>query len=500
MNGEGEASLTIALDNHLQFQETYTLRHDIPPMIQQHQRTLVTSTTIPEEDEEEEVEEEHIERERREDSDYIGKEEDNFVDIANRAFMLTCKKFSKQSYPEFRRRQAYSFLETWYLHSMYSKSQQILLGITQAKPVVLLSGDDFMFTPQLVQQQHFDRMQQQQLDYWHDDDYDDDMMDDDDYDDEEDEDVLIVQTHSRLPKTSTTTGTTSRMMIDENMWMGSSRHHQQDEQVDDDGSHVVHENIQDANDNDREIQQELHEEQIEQVNEQEEETEYAVLSPEVVHWYRSAQFHHRRPSTIMEVDEEEEEEEEVITETTITTIIPTITITSTTTGTVAAEEYQSLADIITSSPYQQQQQQQQQQETVITIPAITHDDNEQQISTVYGTTITRRIKTASDEHEDNRMVIRNYFDTYHVSTRIVDTAWLVLETADTLTQDKQNVPIRQFTCYMFSIWRVLFLCVESILSDVGGLFTKSSKSKSFYPSTTTNSTTTITTTNASLLV
>ncbi|KAI9490300.1 hypothetical protein BDB00DRAFT_838577 [Zychaea mexicana] len=79
-----------------------------------------------------------------------------------------------------------------------------------------------------------------------------------------------------------------------------------------------------------------------------------------------------------------------------------------------------------------------------------------------------------NDDDENRRVIRNYFDTYYASTRIADTAWLVLEAADTLTLEQQQknkpISIRQFTRYMFGIWRIFFLCVESVLSDVGGLF------------------------------
>ncbi|CAO3621838.1 unnamed protein product [Cunninghamella echinulata] len=43
--------------------------------------------------------------------------------------------------------QIYTFLENWYLHSMFNKSQKVLLGFTDIKPCVILSMDNFMFTP-----------------------------------------------------------------------------------------------------------------------------------------------------------------------------------------------------------------------------------------------------------------------------------------------------------------------------------------------------------------
>ncbi|KAH8548024.1 hypothetical protein BGW37DRAFT_507935 [Umbelopsis sp. PMI_123] len=68
---------------------------------------------------------------------------DNTVDLATRIFYATCHKFalSAQQVPK------YSFRQSLLLHSMYSKSQQILLGMEDIKPTVILSGDDFMFTP-----------------------------------------------------------------------------------------------------------------------------------------------------------------------------------------------------------------------------------------------------------------------------------------------------------------------------------------------------------------
>lgn len=80
--------------------------------------------------------------------------ESNF-EVANRAFYATINKFTRQAYNE-NKRTSYSFLENWHLHSIYSKSQQMLLGIHPIKPSVLLSGDDFMFTPPFVQQQDDD--------------------------------------------------------------------------------------------------------------------------------------------------------------------------------------------------------------------------------------------------------------------------------------------------------------------------------------------------------
>jgi hypothetical protein len=94
---------------------------------------------------------------------------DSNFEIANRAFYATINKFTCQT-----KRASYSFLDNWHLHNIYSKSQQTLLGIHPVRPAVLLSGDDFMFTPPFAQQE------EQYEDYYYD--Y------DDRFDDDEEED------------------------------------------------------------------------------------------------------------------------------------------------------------------------------------------------------------------------------------------------------------------------------------------------------------------------
>lgn len=91
---------------------------------------------------------------------------DSNFEVANRAFYATINKFTRQNCPDAsKRRSPYSFLENWHLHSIYSKSQQTLLGITPVRPSVLLSGDDFMFTPPFIQQEQ----EEQEEDYMEDD-------------------------------------------------------------------------------------------------------------------------------------------------------------------------------------------------------------------------------------------------------------------------------------------------------------------------------------------
>ncbi|RCI05478.1 hypothetical protein CU098_004751 [Rhizopus stolonifer] len=87
------------------------------------------------------------------DHDYASHLLPNSFEIANRAFYATIRKFTKQNCPDpsVKRRSSYSFIENLFLHKIYSKSQQTLLGIVPVKPSVILSGDDFMFTPPFIQ-------------------------------------------------------------------------------------------------------------------------------------------------------------------------------------------------------------------------------------------------------------------------------------------------------------------------------------------------------------
>ncbi|KAI9319515.1 hypothetical protein BX666DRAFT_2025806 [Dichotomocladium elegans] len=80
------------------------------------------------------------------DNFYYGVPMDSTYETATRIFYATMQKFARPT-------NQWSFLESWHLHSMYSKSQQVLLGIPNAQSMVYLSDDDFMYTPQFVPQE-----------------------------------------------------------------------------------------------------------------------------------------------------------------------------------------------------------------------------------------------------------------------------------------------------------------------------------------------------------
>ncbi|ORX48057.1 hypothetical protein DM01DRAFT_1338888 [Hesseltinella vesiculosa] len=67
--------------------------------------------------------------------------------LATRIFCMTCYKFTLQTDPYYRRRPLYSFLNNWFLHTMYNKSQKFLLDMADITPHVHLANDNFMYTP-----------------------------------------------------------------------------------------------------------------------------------------------------------------------------------------------------------------------------------------------------------------------------------------------------------------------------------------------------------------
>jgi hypothetical protein len=99
----------------------------------------------------EQIQMDSIHSEDEDDFYFIGQHLNTF-EIANRVYYATVDKFNNQIYTK-QRSTPYSFRECWHLHTIYSKSQQTLLGIHPIKPSVLLCGEDFLFTHELMPQQ-----------------------------------------------------------------------------------------------------------------------------------------------------------------------------------------------------------------------------------------------------------------------------------------------------------------------------------------------------------
>lgn len=377
-------------------------------------------------------------------------EDDSLTKLASRAFLATCQKFARQRYPEYRRRTPYTFLENWHLHSMYSKSQQILLGIPHAHPIVLLAGDDFMLTPQFIQQQHIERMEQRMR-----------LADEDETDDEQqhydyyysspmdvdDEDVLMVT--ARAPEAAP-------IVMDENMWMGRSRHMQTIEEEDFSNNHSL--------------------EVLEQQEQPRRERAAGfTMSPEIVHWYRSAQFHQRRPSTILEVPWEEEEEEEekadrqdakdedpVETITAVTTTEPVALSTTCTADTenhdlTSSASYQSLPDMIVPETEPQQ-------DTMV-IP-INHNE------CGYGTVAVQddRPETSQSPQDfDYQWLGQHHLGLlFSISTRIAYVLVTAFECSEKYVEEGVGkASFGHLFKDVFRVWRLLFICAEALLADFG---------------------------------
>ncbi|SAM07897.1 hypothetical protein [Absidia glauca] len=228
---------------------------------------------------------------------------DDDFETANRAFHATINKFSRQNYPEYRKRAPYNFLENWHLHSMYSKSQQILLGIPHVRPMVLLSGDDFMFTPPLLQQEEDDDYlgDNDQLVYldqsmqmeWIDDGQ---MFEDGN--DILDDGIVIMSAPDPPPlmdlailSPNTPSAPPTCTVLNENAWMKNQTDFMHDHYQLDDSTNDIDEDQQ---------QQGQASFSLTPSSDNEEPLYFARgLSSELLHWYRTAD-RGRPPSTIME--------------------------------------------------------------------------------------------------------------------------------------------------------------------------------------------------------
>ncbi|KAI7864078.1 hypothetical protein BDF14DRAFT_1273216 [Spinellus fusiger] len=149
---------------------------------------------------------------------------DTTYDLASRTFDVTCHKIARQHYPEYRRKSPYGFHENWLLQCMFSKSQQILLGMPSVRPTVFLTGDDFMFTPPPPQQHSFDQSTQPLE--WRED-YEEDY--EEDFEDFEDDVERGERRRNKREETMENISVlmqdeSSQLVMDENTWMGHGRH------------------------------------------------------------------------------------------------------------------------------------------------------------------------------------------------------------------------------------------------------------------------------------
>ncbi|KAG1445753.1 hypothetical protein G6F56_009803 [Rhizopus delemar] len=221
--------------------------------------------------------------------------------LANRTFYTTCHKISRQNNPTLRKRPPYTFLENWLIHSLFSKSQQILLRFPVIHPKVMIAEGDFIYTPhQMINDGHSNNdMNSSGYDYYSND-YRNDEDDDEYYDDDTfiigDEGIIVMSAPDTPPEMPVVT-------MDENAWMGHSKYNRNGSTL-----HVVNPDLNEEEDRQpkkrqlfrAQLQAVEEEEEGEEEEEEEEDEEKREnldgdnqfsglsMSPEIIHMYRSA--------------------------------------------------------------------------------------------------------------------------------------------------------------------------------------------------------------------
>lgn len=394
--------------------------------------------------------------------------DDSFY-LANRTFYTTCHKISRQNSPSYRKRPPYTFLENWFIHSVFSKSQQILLRFPVIHPKVMMTEGDFIYTPHQMANNN------QQSDMY----YNNDQQEDEDYDYYDDAFVIgdegVMVMSASAPDASQFMAAdedddqeTPSLIMDENMWMGHSRYnsngltlhvvnpdHDDDNEEEDPMYHhnpyksiISHNNYQGQQ---LQMVQEEDEEEEEEEEEDDEEEALATIkeelksklsmSPEVLNWYRSADT---RPVLAL-TSSTEENQQNCGSSTTSSNSSSSSTcsnescsqptdirsVTDEVEKTVtrhSSESYQSLADII----------------------------QEEQLRD-YGTLPTHH----------NRSIVtttKKTFPLMQVSACFVDAAWVAMDMAQTYTENSNgNKNVTGFITCLFRIWKVLFLGAETML-------------------------------------
>ncbi|RCH78721.1 hypothetical protein CU098_004645, partial [Rhizopus stolonifer] len=171
---------------------------------------------------------------------------------------------SRQNNPTLRKRPPYTFLENWLIHSLFSKSQQILLRFPVIHPKVMIAEGDFIYTPhQMINDGHSNNdMNSSGYDYYSND-YRNDEDDDEYYDDDTfiigDEGIIVMSAPDTPPEMPVVT-------MDENAWMGHSKYNRNGSTL-----HVVNPDLNEEEDR------------------QPKKRQFGLsMSPEIIHMYRSA--------------------------------------------------------------------------------------------------------------------------------------------------------------------------------------------------------------------
>jgi hypothetical protein len=214
--------------------------------------------------------------------------------LANKTFYTTCHKISRQNNPSFRKKPPYTFLENWLIHSLFSKSQQILLRFPVIHPRVMMTEGDFIYTPHQMMNNTDHGYYSNQ--------YEDEEDEEEYYDDDTfiigDEGVIVMS----APAPDILAESNHSIVMDENTWMGHSKYNGNGLTL-----HVVNPDLdeeEDHNERQQPIRRRLaFRTQLQMVAEEEEEEEEEEgckeeedenpklnglsMSPEILNWYRS---------------------------------------------------------------------------------------------------------------------------------------------------------------------------------------------------------------------
>ncbi|KAI8070217.1 hypothetical protein BDF21DRAFT_387173 [Thamnidium elegans] len=394
----------------------------------------IKADLIPEEEEEEEEEEE-------DDDDniyYVQDTQDDPFYLANRTFYTTCHKISRQNSPNYRKRPPYSFLQNWLIHSVFSKSQQILLRFPVIHPKVMMTEGDFIYTPHQMANEN----QQADLYYEEDEDY-------DYYDDAfviGDEGVMVMS--ASAPDASQfmaaddddeEENVASSIVMDENMWMGHSRYNtngltlhvvnpDNDDEDDEEEDDPMYHSVTSSNNPYKSIEEEEEEEEEQHIPTK------LSMSPEVLHWYRSADT---RPT--IHIEDKSIEDQHCKNNCGCSTSSNSST-TSTCSNTSKSDEVEKTATRRSSDSYQ----------------SLADIIEEEQLRD-YGTLPTYH----------NRSIVtstKKVSALMQVSVCFVDAAWVAMDIAQTYAENSsENKSVTGFINCLFRIWKALFLGAETML-------------------------------------
>ncbi|KAI9265924.1 hypothetical protein BY458DRAFT_513042 [Sporodiniella umbellata] len=360
---------------------------------------------------------------------------DDIFHLANRTFYTTCHKISRQNNSTLRKRPPYTFVENWLIHTLFSKSQQILLRFPVIHPKVMLTEGDFIYTPhQMISEGNSNNeMNTDGYDYYSHE-YRNDEDDEEYYNDDTfiigDEGVVVMSASDVPPERPL-------VMMDENAWMGHSKYNGNGSTL-----HVVNPDLTEEEERPPRKRQ-MFCAQLQMVREEEEDegeeprriannldnslegTQFnnLTMSPEIIHRYLSADIKQMKSIISGELEESnigvECSDRDFVLEGLDQPI--------------SNKSYQSLSDIISDEDE---------------ISLCSHQISNNTATTSYGTLFHRLPEQAK---------------LTQVSTTLVNATWAAMNLAKSYHEDDREKTALDFAGCILKIWKELVLGVGSIL-------------------------------------